>query len=340
MILEGIQEINEIKTLLINRSKIVITTHQNPDGDAIGSTLGLFSFFQKMGHDVWAIVPNEYPEFLQWLPDNKEIINFSRHKKSANRIITQADLIFMLDYNDVKRSNDMMDAIVSSKARKVMIDHHPFPLLQVDFSLSFTEVSSTAELIYEFILALNGQQHMNKSIATCIYTGIMTDTGCFSYNSSRTRTFEIVSHLLSYAIKKDAIYHQVYDNFSLQRMRLLGYSLNEKMQVFPEFHTALISISLDEQKRYDFVTGDSEGFVNYPLSIKGIRFSAFFMEKKDKVKISFRSRGSFPVNAFSEKHFSGGGHLNAAGGESLLSLNDTIKKFIGLLPKYIQELKA
>jgi phosphoesterase RecJ-like protein len=234
----------------------------------------------------------------------------------------------------------MMDAIVSSKARKVMIDHHPFPLLQVDFSLSFTEVSSTAELIYEFILALNGQQHMNKSIATCIYTGIMTDTGCFSYNSSRTRTFEIVSHLLSYAIKKDAIYHQVYDNFSLQRMRLLGYSLNEKMQVFPEFHTALISISLDEQKRYDFVTGDSEGFVNYPLSIKGIRFSAFFMEKKDKVKISFRSRGSFPVNAFSEKHFSGGGHLNAAGGESLLSLNDTIKKFIGLLPKYIQELKA
>jgi bifunctional oligoribonuclease and PAP phosphatase NrnA len=338
--LESVQNIDELKNLLTNRSRIVITTHQNPDGDAMGSVLALSLFLKKNGHDVRAIVPNEYPEFLQWLPDNNEVISYHRGKKSADEIISKADIIFQLDYNDPKRSSEMKDIIASSKGKKIMIDHHPYPQMTVDFSISFTQVSSTSELIYEFIVALNGQEFMDKSIATCLYVGIMTDTGCFSYNSSHSRTFEIVAQLLKHKIEKDEIYRHVYESFSVHRMRLFGYCLNEKMQVFPEYHTAFISISLEEQKRYEFTTGDSEGFVNLPLSIKDIWFSAFFMEKKDKIKISFRSRGKFPVNAFSEKYFSGGGHLNASGGESELTLNETIKKFVALLPQLSKELEA
>jgi phosphoesterase RecJ-like protein len=338
--LESVQNIDELKNLLTNRSKIVITTHQNPDGDAMGSVLAMSLFLKKYGHDVWVIVPNEYPEFLQWLPGNNEVLSYHKGKKSADEIITKADLIFQLDYNDSKRASDMWEIIASSSAKKIMIDHHPYPQIPVDFSLSFTQVSSTAELIYEFMVMLNGYELIDKSIATCLYVGIMTDTGCFSYNSSHSRTFEIVAQLLKQKIEKDEIYRHVYESFSVQRMRLFGFCLNEKMQVFPKYHTAFISISMEEQKRYEFATGDSEGFVNLPLSIKGIWFSAFFMEKKDKIKISFRSRGKFPVNTFSEKYFSGGGHLNASGGESQLTLNETIKKFIDLLPQLAKELEA
>lgn len=338
--IESIQNIDELKQLLTFRSKIVITTHQNPDGDAMGSVQGLSLFLKKNGHEVQVIVPNEYPEFIQWLPGNDKVISYHRGKKAADEIIAKAELIFQLDYNDLKRCSEMKDAIASSKGRKIMIDHHPYPQLSVDFSISFTHVSSTSELVYEFILMLGGHELIDKSIATCLYVGIMTDTGCFSYNSSYPRTFDIVAALLKHKIDKDEIYRRVYENFSVHRMRLLGYCLNEKMLVFPEYHTALITISQEEQKRFEFATGDSEGFVNLPLSIKDIWFSAFFMEKRDKIKISFRSRGSFPVNAFSEKYFSGGGHLNASGGESQMTLDETIKKFVGLLPQLAQEMEA
>lgn len=334
MIVEG------IKNLLASRSKIVITTHINPDGDALGSVLGLYWFLKRLGHDVSAISPNDYPEFLQWLPGNDVVIDFYKRKKEATSLIQEADAIFFLDYNEAKRGGDMRDILAESKAKKIMIDHHPFPQLKVDYAISRTGVSSTAELIYEFILDMNGIRHMSKEIAECIYTGIMTDTGCFSYNSSRTRTFEIAAQLLTFSIEKDEIFRKVYDNFSAQRMRLLGYCLNEKMQVFPEFRTAFISLSIEDQERFKFAVGDSEGFVNYPLSIKGVCFTALFTEGKDKIKISFRSRGPFPANSFSQKHFSGGGHLNAAGGESNLSLSETIQKFIDLLPQYEKELNS
>jgi len=328
----------DIKELLSNRSDIVITTHQNPDGDALGSMLGLFLFLRKMGHEVSVISPNDYPEFLQWLPGNEFVLDFTRKKKQVTRAIQEAQIIFYLDHNDSKRGGDMKEVLASSQARRIMIDHHPYPQLNVDFSISRTEVSSTAELVYEFMQDLGGAELIDKDIAECLYTGIMTDTGCFSYNSSRMRTFEIASQLLGYSIEKDEIFRKVYDNFSAYRMRLLGYCLNEKMQVFPEFRTAFMSLSLEEQERYNFATGDSEGFVNYPLSIKGVCFTALFIERKDKIKISFRSRGTFAVNTFSEKYFSGGGHTNAAGGESNLSLGETIRKFIDLLPEFAQEL--
>ena len=268
------------------------------------------------------------------------MMDYIKHKKKADKLIAEANCIFHLDYNDAKRGGDMCESLTTSKARKVMIDHHPYPQLKVDYALSFTEACSTAELIYEFIVATGMAKHLNKDVATCIYTGIMTDTGCFSYNSSRSRTFEIVAELLGYSIEKDDIYRKIYDNFSEQRMRLLGFCINNKLQVFPKYRTALISLSLEEQKKYNFSPGDSEGIVNYPLSITGVCFTAMFIEKKDKVKISFRSRGSFPVNIFSEKHFQGGGHLNAAGGDLQLSLDETIKKFIDLLPTYAEELNA
>jgi phosphoesterase RecJ-like protein len=300
--------------------------------------LGLYGYLKRGGHEVYPIVPNEYPEFLQWMPGNESVFDYTRKKAEANNIIGTADLIFILDYNDAKRGADMEKDINSSKAIKVMIDHHPYPQIPVNFCLSYTQVSSTCELIYEFILAIGGKNIIDKTIAKCLYTGIMTDTGCFSYNSSQIRTFEIVSDLLGYGIEKDEIYHLIYDNFSYQRMRLLGFCLNEKMEYLADYKSAFITLTMEEQKQYDFNNGDSEGFVNLPLSIKGVVFSALFIERKDKIRISFRSRGNFSVNLFSGKHFSGGGHFNAAGGESNLSMAETIKKFTDILPLYIDEL--
>lgn len=340
MILNENTAVLELKNLLTRKYKIVITTHMNPDGDAVGSTLALSLALKKMGHDVFPIVPNEYPEFLQWLPGNDTVIDYYKKKELANSLISSAEMIFFLDHNESKRGGDMNEALTASKALKIMVDHHPNPQMIVDYQFSFVEASSTCELIFEFIAAIDGLAFIDKSISECIYTGILTDTGCFSYNSSRTRTFEIAARLLEFAIDKDEIYSRIYDNYSAHRMRLLGFCLNEKMVVLPDLKTAFMSITLEDQKKFDFVTGDSEGFVNYPLSIKGICFTALFTERKDKVKISFRSRGSFPSNLFSERHFSGGGHLNAAGGESTLSLDETIKKFTGLLSDYKTELNS
>lgn len=338
MILKDSKALADLNILLKDRSEIVITTHQNPDGDALGSVLGLFGFLIKCGHKVTVITPNDYPEFLNWLPGNDLIIDFSKQKSFAEYAISKAQFLFMLDYNDSKRGGEMKEIVENATCTKVMIDHHPFPQMPVDFQFSFPVASSTCELVFEFIAGIDGLSAMDKNISECLYTGILTDTGSFSYNSSRPRTFEIVSQLLSFNINKDEIHHRIFDNYSSERMRLLGFCLNNKMQVFPELHTAFISLSMEEQKQYNFSLGDSEGIVNYPLSIKDICFTAMFIERKDKIKISFRSKGTFPVNIFSEKHFSGGGHTNAAGGESPLTLAETIEKYISLLPDYIKEL--
>jgi bifunctional oligoribonuclease and PAP phosphatase NrnA len=325
--------------VLTSKPKILITTHANPDGDAIGSLLGLYLYFKKQGYPVWAVSPNEYPDFLAWMPGNEEVIDYTKNRSKARKLIEQADVIFHLDYNEIKRSGEMAEPLAASGAYKIMIDHHPNPQLDVKCAISRTEASSTAELIFEFLSELFPSP-FDRAICECLYTGILTDTGCFSYNSSRTRTFEIVSKLLEFGIEKDQIYRSIFDNYSESRMRLLGYCLNNKMQVLPEYNTAFISISLEEQQMFNFSTGDSEGFVNYPLSIRGIRFTALFIERKDKIKISLRSRGMFPANAFSKAHFSGGGHLNAAGGESSLPLNETIEKFLALLPNYSEMLNS
>ena len=319
--------------------QIVITTHQGPDGDAMGASLALYQFLRKQGHDVTVITPNDYPEFLQWLPFNSQVVNYMRQKSTAEELVEKAGYIFHLDYNHIKRSADMARLLSRSNAVRVLIDHHLHPALPVLHMISETEVSSTCELLYLMMKTWDAQL-IDRDIATCIYTGIMTDTGCFCYRSAEAHTFRIAAELMSYGIDRTGIYDLVYDNYSESRMRLMGYCLNNKMEVFPEYCAALISLNLEEQERYGFVVGDSEGFVNLPLSIKGIRFTAFFLEKEDKIKISFRSKGNFSVNTFAKNHFGGGGHLNASGGDSRNTLEECVRTFRELLPLYKKELHA
>lgn len=328
----------KLKEQLKLKNKIVITTHQNPDGDAIGAVFGLYWYLVGLGKEARIIVPNDYPEYLAWLPGNEMVVNFSRKRAEAVELIKKAEVIFHLDYNDTKRSGDLKEKLEKSDAFKVMIDHHPLPQLDADILISDTSVSSTCELVAEMILHLNGSEIPDLKIAESLYMGMMTDTGCFSYNSSNPRTFELVSLLLRSGIRKDYIYRLVYDNFSMNRMRLMGYCLNEKMEILPQYSTAFISISLEEQNRFNFETGDSEGFVNLPLSIKGINFTALFIEREDKIKISLRSKGNFAVNEVAGKYFMGGGHINAAGGESRMPLVETLAKFRSILPLFADQL--
>ena len=334
-----IRKINRIKELLNEDSKnIVISTHVNPDGDAIGSCLALSRILSFAGHKTDIITPNIYPDFLKWMPGNEQIVIFNNAQKAARQLIEDAGIIFCIDFNDLSRIKQINELVEKSTALKVLIDHHPTDHYFTDVVYYDINTSSTAELIFDFVQDLGFEKFIDTDTATCIYAGIMTDTGCFSYNSSIPHTYQVVASLLEYGIDKDMIYYSVYNNFSKDRMRLLGFALNNKMEVFQEYHTALISITRDEQKEYNFQPGDSEGFVNYPLSIKDIRFSALFVEKEDHVKMSFRSKGLFAVNNFARLHFNGGGHLNASGGEYSGTMDAALNEFRGLLAQYHKEL--
>lgn len=318
---------------------VLLVTHINPDGDAIGSLLAMQLYLRKKGFETYAVTPNKYPEFLQWLEGNNNVMIFSQQRKRVLETLARCKAIVALDFNVLKRTGELEQPIHDADALKVLIDHHPNPNNFQHFTLSDTSVCSTSELVYEYIVQ-NGDRHLiDTAIAECIFTGIMTDTGCFSFNSSEPRTWEIVGDLLNFGINKDRIYSLVYDNFAENRMRLMGYCLNEKMVVLPEYKAAYITLSLEEQRRFNFAIGDSEGFVNLPLSIRGIKFSTLFLEKADHVKLSFRSKGEFAVNRFSELHFGGGGHTNASGGETKLNLADTVQKYLDTLPLFADELK-
>ncbi len=309
---------------------IVIISHINPDGDALGSSLALYHYLLKLGKNARVIMPNDYPDFLKWLPGSDRVFVFNKNKSAAADAIKQADLLFLLDFNTLSRTGKAEELIKESEAFKVLIDHHPDPEDFADLVYSDTLSSSTAELVYRFIELTGNTGHITTTEATCLYTGIMSDTGSFNFNSSQPETYRVLSELLKQGIDKDYIYSKVYDNFSESRLRLLGYCLDRKMVVLDQFKAAYISLSLEEKKLYKYIRGDSEGFVNYPLSIKGVDFAAFFMENDDHVKISFRSKGNFDTNAFA-KNFNGGGHVNASGGESKMSLSETIAKFVSLL---------
>jgi bifunctional oligoribonuclease and PAP phosphatase NrnA len=330
--------LKEIKSKLNQAVSIAIISHINPDGDAIGSSLALYHYLRKLGKDVSVIMPNDYPDYLKWLPGTGIVQVFTKNRLAATSL-QKADLMFFLDFNSPSRAGKTWETILNSRAFKIMIDHHPHPEDFADIVYSETNASSTAELIYRFIELCGEPELIDKDISTCIYAGIMSDTGSFSFNSSRPETYTVLTSLLKNGIDKDYIYSMVYDNFSENRLKLLGYCLDKKMVVFPRYKTAYISLSIEEKKRYNYTRGDSEGFVNYPLSITGIDFSAFFMENDDHVKISFRSKGNFDTNVFASNHFGGGGHVNASGGESKLSLSETINKFVSLLPDYAKERK-
>jgi phosphoesterase RecJ-like protein len=327
-------DIERIGNWLESSTRIAILTHTNPDGDAIGSSLALCLALRKLGKDARVVIPDGLPDFLRWLPGIELSTTFAYKQEKATDIIQGADLLFCLDFNEPKRLNGVRELMERSKAPKVLIDHHQDPLDFADLTISETWRGSVGEMIYVFLQEVFGEDLLDKDIATCLYVAIMTDTGNFNYASSYPEIFHVVGELMRHGIEKDQIYSNVYDAFTEDRMRLQGYCMQEKMVILPKFRTAYISLTDEELRKFHHRKGDTEGFVNIPFSVKGIRFTAFFVEKKDRIKVSFRSRGDFPVNRVASDHFNGGGHINAAGGDSLLSMEETLAHFESLLPNY------
>lgn len=319
--------------------KILITTHANPDGDAIGSSLALFGYLKKKLHEVYVMVPDPDPTFLHWMPDHENLLVFNKDRETCLKVIEQAELIFSVDYNTLDRLEEATEFVRKAKGKKILIDHHKDPDQSFHLMISDISVSSTAELIYDFIIESGDHDLIDTDIAACIYAGIITDTGSFSYSCNNEKTYQITAHLISAGIDGEHIHRMVYDTYSEDRLRLLGYSLSDKLVVLQESHTAYISLSKDDLKRFNYQVGDTEGIVNFGLSIKDINLAALFMEKEGLVKISFRSKGNFSVNDLAHKYFDGGGHNNAAGAYSYVSLQETISKFLSLLPVYTEQLK-
>ncbi len=320
----------DVKTVLErldSLKKIVIVSHTNPDGDAIGAALGLYHYLQKKGFNCTVVVPNELPGFLQWMSASDEIMLYSTRKDECDSIILTADAIFCVDFNGPTRVDKMKDVLLESKAFKVLIDHHLFPDMFCDITISNTQISSTSELIYNFIMLAGDESKLDKTIADCLYVGIVTDTGSFSYSCNYEATYLVIAHLYRLGIDGADIHHKVYDTYSEGRLRLLGYCLSDRLKVMQNCGTAYMFLTKEDLLKFDYQTGDTEGVVNYALSIAGINFAALFTERQEKIRISFRSKGDFSVNEFSKKYFNGGGHRNAAGGDSFISMQETITRF-------------
>ena len=328
-------DIASLIELLAQPQKIVITTHHKPDGDAMGSSLGLYNYLIQKGHHVKVITPTDYPEFLFWLPGNGDVIIYTGNVKESAELIAAADLIFCLDFNALNRINEMGVLVGESSAVKVMIDHHLEPQDFDDYRYWDINACATAQLIYTFITEeLNNKKFINKDVATCLYTGIMTDSKSFSLPNTTAAVHRITADLIDAGAVNWHIYDQVYNNSSENRLRFLGICLSEKLEVLHEFNTAIITATKEDLEKYEVITGDTEGIVNYALSITGVKLAAFIVERTDKVKLSLRSKGEFPANDICKKYFSGGGHRNAAGGISTESLEQTVNQFKLILPEY------
>jgi phosphoesterase RecJ-like protein len=321
----------ELSKLFSSSENILIICHINPDGDCVGAQLALYHYFKANNKNVTLMAPNNLQEFLKWMDGADQINIFIKDRKKCRILIDNADLIIMLDFNQPNRLGEAEDFVMASKAKKVIIDHHLDPVNFADLIISDSGKCSTSELVHELICEINGKTFMSRSYAEALYVGIITDTGNFEHGAYSSNTFRIVADLLDTGIIKEKIINLIYNNFSSDRIRLQGFALNQKMVVLPELKTAYIYLSKDDLKVYNHVKGDTEGFVNMPLSIKGINFSALFIEKDNFIKISFRSKGQFPSNEFASLYFSGGGHLNASGGEYVDTLDNTISYFIKVL---------
>ncbi len=333
------ETIAQIQSYTVDYQDIVLVSHSNPDGDALGSSLALSRFLSKAGHKVNVMVPNAYPAFLAWMPGSRDILNWETDEDRCRALITQAKLVFCLDFNALHRLDGLGTAIQRSSAIRILIDHHIDPSDEFHLSLSDTKYSSTSEMVYEVIRHLGGLDRMDPDIAVNIFVGIMTDTGSFSYACNRPETFSIAAELIRYGVNPEKVHRLVYDTYSEHRMRLLGHSLGDRLKVFPQWHTAYIYLTAKDLEDYHFQKGDTEGLVNYPLSIQDIHLSVIFIEKEGHIRLSLRSKGNFSVNNFVRKHFEGGGHRNAAGGNAYLSMNETLRLFESLLPLYSKELK-
>ena len=327
-----IQDIQAIQLLLATPKKIAIIPHRGPDGDAMGSTLGLYHFLLKNNHRPTVIAPNDFPDFLAWLPGSETVKIFEKDVENCTKILEEAEIIFTLDFNALHRVGEMEHTLKKLTAPFIMIDHHQKPDDYAIYTYSDTSFGSTCEMLYNFISLLGKKEDLDKTIATCIYTGILTDSGSFRFPKTTGNTHRIVADLIDLGVENTEIPVLLFDNSSYNRLQLLGRAL-QNMKVFEEYKTSYTSLTQDELDTFNYVKGDTEGIVNYGLSIKGIIFTAIFIENKDEkiIKISFRSQGEFDVNQFARDHFNGGGHINAAGGKSELSMEETIKKFEDLV---------
>lgn len=339
-----------MKTILSyiqNATNIAIFTHQSPDGDAMGSSLGMYHYVKSLGKQAQVIVPNAFPDFLAWMPGANNVLVYDAHAAQANTFLDGADLVICTDFNDPKRIGALGDKMLLLACPKVLIDHHLYPADFADAMVSIPEASSTCELVYGLLSTANCQ--LSTDIATCLYTGLMTDTGNFSYNSNRPQIYGMIAQLIAAGADKDAIYNAVFNQYSVDRVKLVGYCLYQKMRVFPEHHTALIYLSRKELYRFNFQKGDAEGIVNMPLQSKDIHYSVFMREDKStpdemakngeiktKIKLSFRSQGNRPVNVFAQEIFAGGGHANAAGGEFYGPLPEAVQLFLDNYTKYFK----
>lgn len=326
----------ELKNLLSAKQNVVITTHVNPDGDAIGSSVALLNFLIKMGHDVSVIVPNDYPDFLKWMKNDELIINYSNSKNESQDKIKNASLIFCLDFNNLNRINELGDYISESKAKKVLIDHHLDPIDFYDFKIHDVKASATAELVYNFLIELDSNA-VDKDISEALYTGILTDTGSFKFSMS-PKVHKIVSDLMIRGVDIGFINNKIYDSNSLDKLKLIGYALSEKLEVISNGNAAYIVLSRKDLKDHNFKKGDTEGLVNYALSISNVNMAVLIIETKERIKFSFRSIGQFSVNEFAKKYFNGGGHKNAAGGSLEDKLSVALEKFLKDISKYSKDL--
>jgi len=334
----NIIELQSLKDQIVKLKNILIVSHSNPDGDAIGSALALGNFFLNEGFEVMIAMPDDFPEYLSWMKNADNIKIYTHNKGEIDCFIDNIDLIFCVDFNSLNRLRNMENVVKNSKAIKVLIDHHPQPdLIAFDYVFSNLNVSSTSEMVYDFITNISNTISITKQVAECIYAGIMTDTGSFSYSCNYDKTFKIVGELITKGINIENIHRLVYDTFSESRLRLLGYSLSEKLFVLDEFYTAYIWLNKDELDKYEYKVGDTEGLVNYALAINNIKLAALFTERDNSIRISFRSKGEFNVNEYARSYFGGGGHKNASGATYYKTMEETLEIFLTSL-KHIKNI--
>ncbi len=332
-------KILEIKQLLSQKKRIVITSHTNPDGDAIGSSLAMYHYLKKLGNDVQMLVPNSFPDFYNWLPDSDKIIIYDKQSKYAQKILKEAEIIFSLDYNALHRLGSLHEIIKTTSCTRILIDHHIEPETEsFNYCFSTTDTSSTGELVYDFITTLGDEDIIDKRIGEAVYTGIVTDTGSFSFSCNRPNTYIITSKLVTLGVDAQKIHKLIYDTFSENRLRLLGHAISNRMIVWKELHTALIFLSKSDLSKFNYQVGDTEGMVNYPLSMNDVNMSVLITEKDNLLRLSFRSKGSFSVNDLSRTHFKGGGHRNAAGGKSTENIDELTDRLKTILQDYKEDL--
>ena len=336
------EEVGQLLALIEESAHIVICAHRSPDGDALGSSLGLAGYLRSQGKEPVVCVPDMFPDFLQWLPGAQAIMRFDKRPDEVRKLMAEADLIFCLDFGQPDRLGDMATALTESPAPRVVIDHHPSPEMDSVLMVNRPQMSSTSEMVFRVIWQMGGFEQLTQQDAACIYCGMMTDTGAFTYNSSRPEIFIIIGQLLTKHIDKDKIYRNVYNNFSAWAIRLRGYLMSQKLNVFEDVHAAYFTISRQDMRRFHFIKGDAEGLVNEPLRIKGMKLSVSLREddrRDNLVWVSLRSVGQFPCNEVAERFFNGGGHLNASGGRLLCSLEEAEKTVRQAFAEYAEILK-